>query len=164
MFQFIQDNGPLTESQARHIMLQIVNALQFLWQHRYVHGDIKEENILIDNQLNIKLIDFGSASRVPVGQLCDKIVGTAQYLAPELIQSQKFHADLVDVWALGCVFYAMLFDAMPFSDFEEAIHAKYTTDAVQISAQAKCLLAGMLEPVPSRRYTLVDILDSAWFK
>ena len=80
-----------------------------------VHRDLKLENVLFKNKLeddfNIKVIDFGIA-----GMSADKVdAGTLAYMAPETLE--RTAADTtpaIDVWAIGIMFYAMVYGSLPF--------------------------------------------------
>jgi serine/threonine protein kinase len=62
LYECIETFGHFTEPVARHIFKQIIDAVMFLHNLGIAHRDIKDENILINENLNIKLIDFGSAA------------------------------------------------------------------------------------------------------
>lgn len=61
-----------------------MNAVQYIHENNFAHRDIKLENILINEQLNLKLADFGFASKLTEGQKFERIMGTEGYMAPEL--------------------------------------------------------------------------------
>lgn len=63
LFEHVFKHGPLKESQAVHIMHQIIKAVIYLHRLGICHRDIKTENIMIDSNFNAKLIDFGLAKR-----------------------------------------------------------------------------------------------------
>jgi len=62
----------------------------------------------------IKIIDFGFATTYETGEKGDTFWGTPSYMAPELIRKTEFDYELVDVWALGVVFYVILTGLFPF--------------------------------------------------
>ena len=85
-----------------------------------VHRDIKLENILLapeetmqDDEINVKLIDFGFAAICDTENGMDQVVGTIPYLAPEMIKGEKYGKP-VDIWAIGVLTYLMLTGQKPF--------------------------------------------------
>ena len=91
----------------------------YLHQNLVIHRDLKLGNLFIDNQMNIKIGDFGLAC-----QLKDKnerrksVCGTPNYLAPEMLETKKWegHNFGVDVWGFGIVIYVLLVGQAPFQD------------------------------------------------
>jgi serine/threonine protein kinase len=87
-----------------------------LWYcHRkcVVHRDVKLENILIGNDLRVKVIDFGFAVVVPPQHSLNIFCGTPSYMAPEIV-NKKDYAFGVDVWALGILVFKTLSGHFPF--------------------------------------------------
>lgn len=84
-----------------------------------VHRDIKPENILLmDNDLTVKIGDFGLAKIVGETSFTTTLCGTPSYVAPEILvnnRSRKY-TKAVDVWSLGVVLYICLCGFPPFSD------------------------------------------------
>lgn len=92
-----------------------------------LHHDIKPHNILLTATLECKLSDFGGAIMVPSDTtpiLHDGIgKGTQAYSAPEILAGGKCEYGLpVDIYALGCTFYAMLTGREPFGDVRNPVH------------------------------------------
>lgn len=110
LFQFVEGHPRLLEIQVRLIFRQIVSGLEYMYVQGLIHGDIKDENILIDDLMHIKIIDFGSVSSFDVSGFrpANAFRGTLQNAAPEIIQGRPFSALAADVWALGCLFYTLL--------------------------------------------------------
>ena len=75
-------------------------ALQYLHNRGYVHKDIKDENILIDSQYNVKLADFGSCSIIPdaPAKYFRVFNGTVQYAAPEILCGSNYRGPEAEVW------------------------------------------------------------------
>ncbi|KAJ3129513.1 hypothetical protein HK101_005219, partial [Irineochytrium annulatum] len=78
LFEHIERNPRMAEPQARHIFVQVVRAVHHLHAAGYVHRDLKDENVIIDEQLGVKVIDFGAARPVPKseGEWFDEFCGT----------------------------------------------------------------------------------------
>ncbi|EGW02417.1 Sperm motility kinase [Cricetulus griseus] len=123
--------GRLQEEQAQHIFTQLVCAVQHCHKNNIAHRDIKLDNILLDDKGNIKLCDFGLATRVTSGQGTKGFCGTLEYCAPELFSDKEYDAKAADIWSMGVVLYAMVTVSFPFkantySDMkEEMLDPKY---------------------------------------
>jgi serine/threonine protein kinase len=104
LFECIESSDRLPEPTARFIFSQVVAAVAYLHSRGVIHRDIKDENILIDHRLRIKLVDFGSAAVEPGGNphhLFDRFQGTIQYASPEILRGERYEGRPVDIWALG---------------------------------------------------------------
>lgn len=74
----------------------------------YFNRDLKCENLLLDNQNNIKVSDFGFARNFIAGDVSKTFCGSAAYAGPEVLQGQPYHLPLHDVWAMGVILYIMV--------------------------------------------------------
>jgi len=114
LFDHMKSRGKLSENEARHFFKQILSAVDFCHSNNIIHRDLKDKNILLDFQSNIKLIDFG-LSNFSDGVLRDRTYcGTPAYSAPEMILGSKYRGPEVDVWSLGVLLYNMVSGRMPF--------------------------------------------------
>jgi serine/threonine protein kinase len=87
--------------------------------------DLKLENILLDKNLNVKVIDFGFTRNTDNNTLLDTFCGSPAYAAPEIISAQKYSGKRADVWSLGVIFFTMVAGYMPFDeDDEKEMHKK----------------------------------------
>jgi serine/threonine protein kinase len=75
----------LDEAEARRIFQQIISAIEYSHHHRMAHRDLKPENLLLDEDNNIKLIDFGLANNMQDGSSLSTACGSPNYAAPEVI-------------------------------------------------------------------------------
>ena len=115
LLDHIQDYGRLPQAVAHFFFHQMLDALEYLHERAHVsHGDIKPENICIDDQFNIKLTDFGHAKRIGRKELITDIQGTPEYLSPEMHKKESYDPDQSDLFALGITLFAMVAGTLPF--------------------------------------------------
>ena len=109
--------NPLPVSEAIRIILQICDALEYAHAHGVFHRDIKPENIMILDNGDIKIIDFGVAllegARRVTWRGLSSTVGTPDYMAPEQLKGERGTASS-DIYATGAVLYEMLCGRVPF--------------------------------------------------
>ncbi|XP_041949055.1 serine/threonine-protein kinase 36 [Alosa sapidissima] len=114
LFQILEDDGSLPESQVRAIACQLVSALYYLHSHRILHRDMKPQNILLGKGGVVKLCDFGFARAMSVSTLVlTSIKGTPLYMSPELVE-EKPYDHTADLWSLGCILYELHTGVPPF--------------------------------------------------
>ncbi|XP_022761149.1 phosphoenolpyruvate carboxylase kinase 1-like [Durio zibethinus] len=168
LYNFIIQNGPLSEAQARPIVAQLVQALAHIHKLGVVHRDIKPENILFDYKNSVKLTDFGSAE-VEV-DVMRGVVGTPYYVAPEVLGGREY-GEKVDVWSCGVVLYIMLAGFPPFYGetvveiFEAVLRGnlRFPVRVFQsVSPAVKNLLRKMLCKDVSRRFSAEQVLRHPW--
>uniref|UniRef100_A0A8C6N0A7 non-specific serine/threonine protein kinase n=1 Tax=Mus spicilegus TaxID=10103 RepID=A0A8C6N0A7_MUSSI len=83
LFDLIQEHGPLQEEEAKHIFGQLVASLKYCHNLYIAHRDIKPQNVLLDEERNVKLTDFGLAIKCSPGRLLSRKCGTRRFWAPE---------------------------------------------------------------------------------
>ena len=116
--QILTEEGKLAPERAIKITLGILRALDYIHNHGVVHRDLKPENIMVDDQDNIKLIDFGIASIEGAKRLTytgyTQALGTPDYIAPEQVKGKRGDARS-DLYAVGIMLYEMLSGKTPFT-------------------------------------------------
>ena len=111
-------NGPMPIRTTILFATQIAEALAAAHEARIVHRDLKPDNVFVTTAERIKLLDFGIAKLVgrdlAVQTASGAVVGTPAYMAPEQCEGSRDVDHRADLYALGCVMYAMLTGAPPF--------------------------------------------------
>lgn len=116
--KILDDEHKLPADRAVRLTLRILDALAYIHSHGVVHRDLKPENIMVDEDDNIKLIDFGIAGssharRITFAKL-SQAMGTPDYISPEQVQSKRSDARS-DLYSLGVMLYEMLTGKVPFT-------------------------------------------------
>ena len=160
LLNYVEGQGRLQEVEARGIFSQIVNALMNCHQRGIVHRDLKLENVLFKSNIDhlVKVVDFGIAG-VCAGSKKDKIdAGSIAYMPPEVLKGVAETNPLIDVWAIGMMFYALLYGHLPFwadneDDFIDRIVSqpvRFDKD-VYVSHECQDLILKMLDKDPEKR-------------
>jgi tRNA A-37 threonylcarbamoyl transferase component Bud32 len=113
--QLIERSGPLPVREALLLTLQMARALGFAHERGLIHRDVKPQNVLLNEDGQPKMTDFGIARSVDVEgvTVTGTVLGTSEYIAPEQARGQRVDA-LTDVYALGVLLYELLAGRVPF--------------------------------------------------
>lgn len=159
------NNTTLLENDAKKIFKQIVEAVTELLKIRVIHGDLKDDNVLINDKLEIKLIDFG-CSFVLYKKDIDirSINNTFLYCPPEYHYGNSMKALEMTSWSLGVILYIILEGKEPFEINEDEITIKrfVLTTSESLSNEAKDLISSLLCIDPFKRIQVSDILKHKW--
>ena len=109
-------NGPLEVPDAIGLTLQVARALSFAHDRGLVHRDVKPQNVLLNEDGQAKVTDFGIARSLDVQGVTQTgtVLGTSDYIAPEQARGQKVDPK-TDIYSLGAVLYELLVGEVPFS-------------------------------------------------
>ncbi|CRL04630.1 CLUMA_CG017698, isoform A [Clunio marinus] len=167
VFEYLVKNGRMKENIARQKFRQIVSAVQYLHSKNIIHRDLKAENLLLDSNLDVKIVDFGFSNMFVEGNKMDTYCGSPPYAAPELFQGKKYDGPEVDVWSLGVILYTLVSGSLPFDGTtlrelrERVIRGKYRIP-FYLSTDCEALLKKFLALNPTKRYTLEQIMKDKW--
>ncbi|KAJ3372614.1 hypothetical protein GGF31_001634 [Allomyces arbusculus] len=158
----------MSEARARHLFVQIADAVRYCHERGIVHRDLKPDNILLDPHGYVKLIDFGFTNVLESkSQLINTYCGSLSYSAPEMLAKQPYEGMPADVWSLGVTLYVMCTGKSPFDESNmTAMFAQMSTGNIpfpaDMSAELKSLLKAMLDPDPTRRASIQAVLAHPW--
>lgn len=175
LLELVNRQCGLPEKDARKIIRQLCDAIHYLHKDmRVCHRDIKLDNVLLDDDGNVKLCDFGLALHqtptTPLSPSYEELVagGSPEYVSPEQIMSRKpLASPSVDMWSLGVLLYGTLVGQLPFRDnFEPRLQQKIIKGEYErplhLSAESQTLLDRLLQVSPKDRCSVEDVLNSSW--
>ena len=174
LFECIETQAKFTETQARHIFRQIVDAVNYLdTSLDVVHRDIKDENIIISADLSVKLIDFGSAVILPPKHhgsreaiYFDRFYGTMNFASPEILKGSGYRAEPAEMWSLGVLLFTILTGEVPFQDpYSAAAGRDWPRHKVEGKISHECVevLDGLLVRDLGTRWQLEKLVGAKWW-
>jgi polo-like kinase 1 len=166
--ELIRRRKRLTEIELQCYILQIISALKYLHAHKVIHRDIKLGNLFMSDKMEIKLGDFGLATKLEFdGERKRTICGTPNYIAPEILDGRSGHSFEVDTWSLGVLIYTMAIGKPPFETNDVKLtyrrikmNAYSFPENISISEELKDLITNILVNDPLQRPSLDDIQNS----
>merc|ERR1712051_881151 len=115
LFDLCQTMGAMGEDAGRFFLHQMLDSIDYMHSRRVVHRDLKLENILIDDQLNLKLADFGFACYKNIDAL-KSYRGTMTYMAPEIKEGKTYKGQNVDMFSIGVILFIIVQGIFPFKE------------------------------------------------
>ena len=133
-----------------------------------IHRDIKPENILLDENNQAKLTDFGWSNYLNSNHKRNTLCGTPIYLSPEVI-NQKGHDEKVDIWCIGVLIFELTTGKSPFqgeniANLKKNILLLKINWPKDINYEERDLISKILKYNPKDRLTLEEILEHNFFK
>lgn len=168
--EYIKKNGPLDYRQALNIAAQIATALDHAHKNGVIHRDIKSHNILLTEDMSVKVTDFGIARAATSGTMTNtgKVIGSVYYFSPEQARG-GFTDHRTDIYSLGVVLYEMLTGKLPYdADSPISIALKHIQDAFvepsvvnpKIPKSVNSIVVKAMEKDMTKRYQSArDMLD-----
>ncbi|XP_020273550.1 calcium-dependent protein kinase 19-like [Asparagus officinalis] len=174
LFDRIIAKGHYTEKAAAGICRAIVNVVNICHFMGVMHRDLKPENFLLatkDEKAMLKATDFGLSVYIEDGRVYRDIVGSAYYVAPEVLR--RNYGKEIDIWSAGVILYILLSGVPPFwaetekGIFDAILQGDIDFDSSpwpSISDSAKDLIRKMLTQDPKKRITAAQVLEHPWIK
>ncbi|XP_055902706.1 serine/threonine-protein kinase polo [Eupeodes corollae] len=154
----------ITDYECRYYIYQIIEGVKYLHDNRIIHRDLKLGNLFLNDQLHVKIGDFGLATRIEFeGERKKTLCGTPNYIAPEIL-TKKGHSFEVDIWSIGCVMYTLLVGQPPFETktlkdtYTKIKKCEYRVPNFMRKSAATMVIA-MLQSNPDKRPTIRELLN-----
>ncbi|XP_034563732.1 myosin light chain kinase, smooth muscle-like [Notolabrus celidotus] len=170
--RIVDDNFEHTEPTSARYMQQILEGMQYVHKQNIVHLDIKPENIVcVDTTgTQIKIIDFGLASKLEEDKPLMVMHGTPEFVAPEVINYEPVGLE-TDMWSIGVICFILLSGESPFQGNNDAETLALVTAASyefdedsfeDISDQAKDFISSLLKKDRRCRLSCTEALAHPW--
>jgi serine/threonine protein kinase len=186
LFNYVLEKKHLSEDESRRIFQQIIDAIYYLHQIGVCHRDLKLENILMNENNEPILCDFGFSGEIKgedgTGRLVT-FVGTNSYACPEILRCKPYDGIKCDIFSLGVILFILCFkcfgfgSALPndylyrliikkrYDQYWEEVGKKIGKEKINnISPELKALILKMISFVPNERPSIEDILNEDCMK
>ncbi|KAL1558914.1 CDPK-related protein kinase-like [Salvia divinorum] len=172
--KILSRGGKYTEEDAKLVMIQILNVVSFCHLQGVVHRDLKPENFLFtskEEDSTLKAIDFGLSDFVKPDERLNDIVGSAYYVAPEVLH--RAYSTEADVWSIGVIAYILLCGSRPFwartesGIFRAVVKAEPTYEEQPwptLSSEAKDFVKRLLNKDPRKRMSAAQAMCHPWLR
>ncbi|KAJ1688818.1 hypothetical protein LUZ63_012973 [Rhynchospora breviuscula] len=172
LFQKIAKGGRVKEEIAHRYFRQLIDAVDFCHSRGIYHRDLKLENLLLDEEDNLKVTDFGLSALIrseQQGGLLHTTCGTPAYVAPEVLSKKGYDGAKTDMWSCGVILFVLVAGYLPFHDLNlMEMYKKIQKGEFKcpswFSSRLKKLLHKILDPDPSTRLTVEGIKGMSWYR
>lgn len=164
----------VSENDIIRLIKQILEGVDYLHQNNIVHLDLKPQNILLSSIYplgDIKIVDFGMSRKI--GNTCElrEIMGTPEYLAPEILNYDPI-TTATDMWNIGIIAYMLVTHTSPFvgEDNQETylnisqVNVDYSEGFSSVSQLATDFIQSLLVKNPEKRPTAEICLSHLWLQ
>eukprot|EP01039_Chlorochromonas_danica_P008659 gene8659-9540_t len=182
LFDYIDENGPMSNEQARNMFRQLLSGLERLHALGIGHRDMSLENVLYDGNQTYIIIDFGMCLRLRFEPSCQRfcyirkqvICGKKNYIAPEVLREDAvFNPLLCDIWALGIILFIAITGVPPVDKATRAderfnmicnnrLQEMLDTWGIEVDPSAVDLIQRILRPIPEERLSIEDMRRHPW--
>ena len=173
-----------SESQTRFLFNEILKGIKIIHQNNISHLDLKTENIMIDENYNLKISDFGFSFENSDQHLINVFQGSEKYKSPEIILKKNFDGFKADIFSLGIILFVLLTGNFPFKsarkfdicymniirnkneNFWDLLKKKIFDNKEENlpSQDFRDLFIKMIQFEPNNRISIHDIFNHPWMK
>lgn len=171
LFDALLERDKYEEDAAARILVQVLEAVEYMHDQKVVHRDIKLENVLYERNGadRVKVIDFGFAVRWDRQNRLTQSCGTLHYVAPEVIADNDGYTESADLWSVGAIAYTMLTGKAPYQGDDRMVKSKVLAGAIDyskrfrhLSTGAQAFVRALLSFEPEHRPTAAEALAHPW--
>ena len=174
LYNLIQNNKKAKNKKLdliKKLIIQTIEIIKHLHSLNIIYRDIKPENLLLDENYNIKLCDYGWATYITPGKFLTVYCGTPEYVSPEVLKKYAYN-EKVDIWGIGVLIFELVFSYAPFSsNFNEdrynnikAGKINWPNELSEDCNDLKDLIQKILKVNPNERISLEQIENHQWLK
>ncbi|KAK4432339.1 Serine/threonine-protein kinase ATG1c [Sesamum alatum] len=165
-----QRQGKIPEATAKHFMQQLAEGLKVLRDNNLIHRDLKPQNLLLsaNNDTSVlKIADFGFARSLQPRGLAETLCGSPLYMAPEIMQLQKYDAK-ADLWSVGAILFQLVTGKTPFTgsnqiqllqNIMKSVELQFPPEAKDLSPHCLDLCRKLLRRNPVERLTFEEFFN-----
>ena len=167
LFQYLTSNSPMKVEEIGKFWTQTVLAIDYLHDKNIIMRDLKPENILLDENFNVKLCDFGWATRLSDKEYKKLQGGTYIYMSPECLKGEE-QDKYSDVWSLGILLFELNHDREPFSIGDSCQEQLYFLKVQRVvfkkgfDRNISDIIYKLLKMEPEKRPTIKQILKDPY--
>ncbi|WBW70700.1 serine/threonine protein kinase Ppk8 [Schizosaccharomyces osmophilus] len=180
LFSFVV-NGHCFPEKADQLFYQLLHGIEYMHSVGLAHRDVKLDNLMLDKELNLKIIDFGTAFvfHYPFESTMLKaegLVGSKPYVAPEVLSGKPYDPRAIDAWSCAVVYCCIALKKFPWRAPNES-NKRFKTFLAQMKdptleielinslpEKSRIAIKGMLDPDAEKRWDIGKVLSTSWMK
>jgi BR serine/threonine kinase len=171
LFNYLVEKRRIPNKESLRFFQQIISGIEYCHKHRICHRDLKLENILLDENHEIKIADFGMASLSIPNAMLKTFCGSPHYASPEVVSNEPYNGMKADIWSCGVILYSLVTGKLPFDEENDNIRKLFNKIRFEpikipktITSTCADLISSLLTIEPSKRISIEKIKVHSWYK